>query len=425
MTNEPNIDLLTQNAMRDEMDSFHFRVPGNGADDTGFVEPGEVAVGTIRCQSWRTYTMGNRIAILLTNRQTYRETWGILQLQNDWTLVRFNKVGVGKEIKDHGFPVASGDNLWRRVKFPVMKVTVTFPSLKDQKQSDTLVVATIHLRQLMRALWTAKRASEMEVTIHVQTPHTNDPPGERYLLQPFLQLRSIKQLVVLGVSKQDYVDDLTRAITTTDGINQTLGELAAGIKRVQREIKAERWELAVAQAEKNYILMADSKIAYDDLYSVIDPGTSTNTAIARNQVAQEIAIATAIAGAELTLHSGDYASSIHFASRALTHISRAESILQHVTPTDPTVVAHPYHKLPPLTGIIIKPNKIVCDMALLRARAYMGTQQSEPAFHDIDLAGKLMPNSVKVVSASRDWQVLFGAFPVPIRYPYLYGRSVV
>lgn len=121
MTDEPNINLLAQNAMRDEMDFFHFRVPGDGADGTGFVEPGEVAVRTIRCQSWRTYTMGYQIAILLTNRQTYREAWGIFQLQNVWTLVRFNKVGVGKEMKDRGFPVASGDNLWRRVKFPVMK----------------------------------------------------------------------------------------------------------------------------------------------------------------------------------------------------------------------------------------------------------------------------------------------------------------
>lgn len=53
-------------------------------------------------------------------------------------------------------------NLWCNVKFPVMKVKVVFPSLENRKESDTLVVATVHFKQLIRALWTAKGASEME-----------------------------------------------------------------------------------------------------------------------------------------------------------------------------------------------------------------------------------------------------------------------
>lgn len=400
--------------MRHELDFFDF---SDGADGTDSVEPDEVAVGTIRCQSWRTYRMKYQIAILLTNRQTYRDTWGMFQLENMWALVHFNKANVGKEMKDNGFPVASGDNLWLHVKFPVMKVTVVFPGLEDQKQSDTLVVATIYLKQLVRALWTAKGASEMDITIHVQPPHIKNPPDERYFLEPFFQLRSIKRLVVLGVSEQEHIDDLTRAITTTDGINQTLGELATGIKRVQQDVEAERWEPAIAQAEKYYILLADSKIAYEDLYSVVDPSTSTNSAIVRKQVAQEIVIAIAIAGAQLTFHSGDYANSIDFASRAFTLTSRAASILQHVTTIDPTtVVVHPSHQLPPLTGVMTHRNEVVGDMALLGARAYMSTQQSEAAFTDIEIAGKLMPNSVKVALASQDWQALFGEFPFPGGY---------
>lgn len=146
--------------MRHELDFFDF---SDGADGTDSVEPDEVAIGTIRCQSWRTYRMKYQIAILLTNRQTYRDTWGVFQLENMWALVHFNKANVGKEMKDNGFPVASGDNLWLHVKFPVMKVTVVFPGLEDQKQSDTLVVATIYLKQLVRALWTAKGASEMDI----------------------------------------------------------------------------------------------------------------------------------------------------------------------------------------------------------------------------------------------------------------------
>lgn len=63
---------------------------------------------------------------------------GYFQPENIWTITRFNKAGVGKEMKDHGFSVASADNLWRRAKFPATKVTVIFLSLEVRKQSDTL-----------------------------------------------------------------------------------------------------------------------------------------------------------------------------------------------------------------------------------------------------------------------------------------------
>lgn len=84
-----------------------------------------------------------------------------------------------------------------------MKVTVIFPSLENRNESDTLVVATVHLKQLICALWTAKGASEMEVTIHVQPSRRENWPGERYLLQPFLKLRSVKRLVVWGCLTRD------------------------------------------------------------------------------------------------------------------------------------------------------------------------------------------------------------------------------
>lgn len=174
--------------------------------------------------------MGYQIAILLTNQQIYREVWGIFQLENIWTIIRFNKAGVAKEMKDHGFPIFSASNLWCHFKFPVLKVKIMFPTLKDQKQSDSLAVATVHLKQVMRALWTARGASEMEVVVNVQPPHTKNSPYEHCLLRPFFKLRSVKRLVILGVSAQGYIDDLTRAITTTDGINQTLGELAACVR---------------------------------------------------------------------------------------------------------------------------------------------------------------------------------------------------
>ncbi|MCJ1271253.1 hypothetical protein MMC22_011153 [Lobaria immixta] len=257
--------LLRQNVITENLNLDHeLKVGSQGAGGDGSVQPGEVAVGTIRCDSWRTYTMGYPIAILLTNQQIYREAYGIFQLENMWTIIWFNKTGVGKDMKDHGFPVFSASNLWRHFKFPVLKVTIMFPTLKDQKQSDTLVVATVHLKQVMRALWTAKGASEMEVVIDVQPLRIKNSRCEHCLLQPFFKLRSVKWLVVLGVSEQGYIDDLTLAITTTDGINQTLGELAAGVQRLQQDFDAERWEFAIAKAGKHVVLMADCATAYEN-----------------------------------------------------------------------------------------------------------------------------------------------------------------
>lgn len=68
---------------------------------------------------------------------------------------------------------------------------------------------------------------------------------------------------------------------TTDGINQTLGELAAGRRCLPLYIKAELWESAVVQAENYLILMADCPISYGNRSYGVGPGISANTAIAR------------------------------------------------------------------------------------------------------------------------------------------------
>ena len=407
--------LLTQNVVTDEPNSDGIFSASEGAESIGSVEPLEVAVGTIRCESSRAYTLRYQIAILLTNRQIYREAWGIFHLENTWTLVRINKAGIGKEIRDHGFPVATADNLQRHVKFPVMKVTVLFSSL-DDKQSDTLVVATVHLKQLMRALWTAKGASEMGVLIRVQPPLTKSSPDVHSLLRPFLKLRSIKRLVVCGVSEKEYIDELTGAITTTDGVHQSLGEIAASIKRLQRYVKAERRELIVAQAVKLSFLLTDCDNVYGSRMFGIGPGIDIDTAVARNQVAHEIMINTAMVFGEVTLSLGQYASAIIFAEQALDHISHTSNF-QHVAPVHPTAVVLPCHQLPPLTGIITSGNETKCNILLMRARAYMGMQRAEDAFHDIESAGELMPDSATLATISQAWQVTFG--PVPGSAPPL------
>ena len=179
------------------------------------------------------YTISYQIAILQTNRQIYREAWGIFHLENSWTIIQVNKAGFGKDMKDHGFPVATAENIRRHVKFPVMEVNVIFPSLEDQTQSDDLAVATVHLKQVIRALWTAKGALEMEVTIHLQPARTKISPSERSLLRPFRKLSSIKRLDILGGSDNIYINELTRAVTSADSINQSIDKLTASVQCLQ------------------------------------------------------------------------------------------------------------------------------------------------------------------------------------------------
>lgn len=356
--------------------------------------------------------MRYQIAILLTNHQVYREACPIFQLENDWTIIWFNKAGVGKEMRDHGFPVAAADNLRRHVKFPVLEVTVEFAGLQGRNQSDILAVATVHLKPLMRALWTAKGASEMEVTIHVQPPRTNKSPSEHCLLRPFLKLRSIKRLVVLGASEQEYVDELARVITTTNGSNQTLRELAAGVRRLQRYTNTEQWVSAFEQAIKFGVLRTDCEIASGERFFGIEPGINTTIAIAQNQVVEEVLLAGTMSGGEITLHTGKWASAISSADRALSLLSR-RSTLQHIIPIDPAIVVHPFHQLPSLTGIMTSVNETKCNILLLRARAYIGMQRADDAFQEIQTARDLMPNSVKLASVFQAWKVMFRALPVP------------
>ena len=372
--------------------------------ESTFVRSDEAAVGSIRCESWRTYTLGYQISILRVNRQIYREAWGIFHLENFWTIVCVNKAGFGKDMKDRGFPVAVADDLCRHIRFPVLKVTVTFPSLEGQKQSDALVISTVHLRQLMRALWTAKGASEMTVMIDVQPPLTKNSPSAGCLLQPFFKLRSVKRVIILGMSKRRYLDELTRAVTTTNGINQAFGELTVGLKCLQWYIKAQRWGHAIAQAEKHSILMTDCRLMYGSCLVGMVPGLDAHTALSRCRAASEITIAADMGMAEVTLHLRQYATTVRFANSALRRIPNLARF-RPVTAVMPKVGVPPYHQLLP------PESEAKCNMHLILARSHMGLQQADLAFGDIQKARELMPTSVAVASVSTAWQAKFGPFP--------------
>lgn len=338
----------------------------------------------------------------------------MFHLGNFWTLVQMNKAGFGEEMKNRGFPVATAGDISRHVRFPVMKVRVTYPSLEDQNQSDTFVIATIHLKLLMRALWTAKGASEMELTIHIQPRRTNESPDERNLLRPFLKLRSVKKLTILGVSEQNYIDYLTRSIMKSESINETFAEVRAGIKCLQWHIKAKQWRRALKKAEKHSLLMQDCRTVYGDRFVGVDLGIGTNSAITRGQAAKEIIVASAMVIAEVSLHLRQYNKTVRFTSRALDLITY-RSFIQIPNFTNPstfsTLVVPLQNPLAPGTRIVTYDNETKALLHLLRARAYISKRRAASALYDINKARGFMPDSAVLVSVSHAWELNYGPIP--------------
>lgn len=296
-------------------------------------------------------------------------------------------------MKDHGFPVMTGGDAWRHIKYPVMKVMVTFPSLEGQKQSDFLFLATVHLNELMRALWTAKGASQMEILIHLQRPLTNNSPSQGDLLQPFFKLRNIKKNAAWSVPEQRYIDLLSRAITTTEDINLTYGELQGSIKCLRQCLRAGQWGQAFSYAKEHSILMNDCKIVYGNCFIGTEPDLNTNTAIFRGKKAQKIIVATAVNMADVSFRQRLYANSVRFAEHALS-ISNISN----------------YPNLNP-PNLAIIPSYHQCLIFLTRARAYMGMKQAEAALRDIKRAREFIPDDKTLAFMFKVWQEKFGPLP--------------
>lgn len=402
--------------------NFLDKRPGDGAGGVTIVEPAEVVTGTVRCPSWRTYKLGYQVSILRANRQIYREALNIFHLDNFWTLVRVNKAGFGEEMKACGIPVATAGDISRHVKFPVLKVEVTFPSLKEQKQSDSFVMATVHLKHLVRALWTVKGASEIELTIDIQPRRTNKSPAERSLLRPFSKLRSINKITVLGVSNQRHNDRLTGAIMKPTTINQTYAELTAGIKCMQLYIKAGKWRCAIEMAEKHLLLMYDCRTVYGNRFLGFDTGISMHTSMIRGRAAREIMVASAKALGEIALYLGQYNNTVRFACRAINLISR-RSIIQVFSPPNPanaapatvSVVLPPPNPLRSVTNTINYDDRTKSFLHLLLAQGYMGMGKAAVALWNINRARDFVPDSAMLTGVSHAWEVAYG--PVPTDLP--------
>ena len=314
-------------------------------------------------------------------------------------------------MKDLGFPVATANDLMRFIQFPVMKVEVKFPNPESEEQSDELLIAAVHLNQLVRVLWTAKGASEMEVIIEVQPPVTNSSPSSRSLLRPFFDLRNVKKVIIWSQASRRYEYKLTRAMTKTDDDSQSFNELTASVKCLQEHIRAQRWEQAVAQAESHAILMADYRIVYDNHFISINQGIDVDTAVIRYHAIKEMYIASAMSIAEVTLHLHQYSNALLFADYGLKHISHNSAFFQHLTLTHPTIMALFNNQLLSYTGTLAGEKDTKCSILLIRARAYMALENSMMAILDIKKARKILPNSETLASVSEAWHVMFGPFP--------------
>ncbi|MCJ1462916.1 hypothetical protein MMC07_001520 [Pseudocyphellaria aurata] len=381
------------------------RNPDEVANHVGSVQPENEADGTVRCECWRPYTLSYQISILRVNRQIYRETWGIFNLENFWTIVQINKAGFGKQMKDLGFPVAAVGEC-HHIRFPVMTASVTFPSLQDKRETDTLAVATIHLDQLMHGLWTAKGSSTMDVSFHLEPRRTTRSPSEADLLRPLFKLRSIKKVVMItGVSGPAYANELTSTITTTNGLRQAVDELTAGIRRVQELITAKQWVQVTTTAEIHVVFLHDCRVVYGQRFIGTVPGLNIHTAITRRQTCRAIYVATAVVMAQLAFHRRQYAKTVQITSTMLDLIARP-SVVQPMQPANPNVIAAPQH---PITISNPQEAEMTYFLLLFRARAYIATgKKSRRAMNDLERAGELKPGSKTVDIVKRLWQNAFG-----------------
>ena len=351
--------------------------------------------------------MGYEASILRVNRQIYGEATGIFYLENFWIVVWVNKAGFGKAMKDSGFPVAAAGDLWRHIRSPVMEVAITFPSLKDQKQNDFFVLASIHLKHLMRVLWTAKGSAEIEVMIQIKPPLTSKTPSKTDLLKPFFKLRRVNNITVLGVSNQKNIDKLKRKITTIDCINQSIDELRARANSLQRYIKAHEWENAVHQAKNLAVLISDCRLVYDERFVGIEPNLGFNASTARGQAAKEILITTAVSIAEVAIYLSQYENATRFASCALRNLSRSAFISRGPSRHASSIV--PVYNTAS-TGTITFADNTKSFIHLLSARAYKGLRSAWLASYHVEKAYECAPNG-SLASLTEALEIIFDTTP--------------
>lgn len=235
-------------------------------------EPQVAAVGTLRCHNvWRE-TQEYCTEILRVNKQVHEEAAAIFLNENNWITVNVNKSGFGAEMKRRGFGVLYCGNL-DHIEYPILKVSINFPSLRSRRETDTFLMSVALLNRLPRALWTTVGMREMEIRLELHPIFASiSQEKEDNVLYCFYRLRGVRKAILVGGNQEKHKTMIPIELTTphvdANDILQDLkvmvGIFNAGWKRGQRQEIADLAEITIAFLSDCYKVYGTEFISTND-----------------------------------------------------------------------------------------------------------------------------------------------------------------
>lgn len=332
-------------------------------------------VGTIRCGTNTRDILDYQMSILRVNHQLYQEALTIFQQENFWVLVRINKSGFGKQMKDLGFTVFPCAN-FTHIKNPVLSVNAQFHSPFIITQSDCFVVSIMHLDQLFRVLWTVAGTEQMMVQFQRFLPSSRRSPDTILLLRRFLHLIGPKwTFLVRGPRYNDMeISRMFRPSSSKEAIDLVLSATYARTEKTERYMEAGKWDKAVAMSQDSLYFYTDAQIIYG--YHLM-PSGGPYTAEERYEQFMEpksLGLRLMIAFADIALHFRHYRRAVDFCRMGL--ISNPSN----------TASIRPAYK---------------CWILTIRARAHAAQHMEQEAYLDFNSAAMWAPH-IAALAQERD-----------------------
>lgn len=321
-------------------------------------EDDDFDIGTIRCQNIWIHRHEYHTTILRVSRQVNKEASAIFFNENNWIIVRVNKSGFGKSLKTRGFGVISSGRT-DQIEHPILKLSVTFPSLGPKKETDSFLMTPSGIHQLPRALWTVKGMSEIRLTIDLHPVFASlAPEKEDGILYCLYQLRGISKVVLNGVNQDKHKTGLPRELTTTHvDANDILEDLKTSLYCSEQGYKGGNMTELADHAESGIAFLADCHKVYGVGF------------IAGKEETHE-----AICGVTVQLASG--------IARARFPVQEYRSVVKYSTLA---------MRILPIS------NNLKTDLLLLRAKAFSALDLNTKALGDLLEARELMPARKDVI----------------------------
>ncbi|KAI9810529.1 MAG: peptidyl-prolyl cis-trans isomerase cpr6 [Pycnora praestabilis] len=154
-------------------------------------------------------------AILCVNRKIYREASNILYDDNLWIIVTVNAKGFSKSLIEAGFPVIS-QHVPARIKNPVLRVNLRFPSLDGRGEHETFLIEEIVIVYFCRALWLTKGIRELHIDLQINPKLGGYSASflEEMLLLPFISVRGARKARISGCLNKEKAEIIVRAMMT-------------------------------------------------------------------------------------------------------------------------------------------------------------------------------------------------------------------